>query len=267
MKVEVLVSTMHQKDFSLIEKMNIKGDAVVINQTDKEEYTSIDTPKGKAKFLSTVTRGLSISRNAAIAAASGEVCLIADDDLVYEDNYIELVTEAYNSLPQADIIVFKVQGLNSERPERDFGNKAIRLRFRKSLQAVSYRISFKLASIKQNNIALDPIFGAGARFSQGEENIFMRTCLQKGLKAYYFPKQIASVSHEQSTWFKGYNEKFFNDLGAVYYRLFGKLFILFAFWFLLSKRSKYAPWISSVRALKSMIAGKKEYKRVRAGGQ
>ncbi len=267
MKVEVLVSTMGQKDFSLIEKMNIKGDAVVINQADKEDYTSIDTQDGQVKFLSTVTRGLSISRNAAIAAASGQICLIADDDLVYEDDYLQSVNVAYKALPKADIIVFKVLGLNPERPERDFGKRIRRLHFRKALQVVSYRISFKLDAIKQKNIQLDPIFGAGARFSQGEENIFIRTCLQKGLKVYYYPKQIATVSHEQSTWFKGYNEKFFNDLGAVYYRMFGKLYIFFALWFLTSKRGEYAPWIKSTRALKAMLAGKKEYKRVRDNRQ
>lgn len=263
MRVEVLVSTMHQKDESLIQKMNIKGDGVIINQSDREDSTTIELEQGKVKFISTVTRGLSISRNAAIRAASGDICLIADDDLVYEDDYIASVRQAYDEIPQADIIVFDVQGINPDRPERELGDKVFKLGFRKALQVVSYRISFRLDSIKQNNIALDPIFGAGARFSQGEENIFMRTCLQKGLKAYYYPKRIATVSHEQSTWFKGYNDKYFHDLGAVYYRLFGRLYLLFDLWYLLSKRQNYIASIKSSHALKNMIAGKKEYQRVR----
>ena len=38
MRVEVLVSTMHQKDKDFLEKMNISTDAIVINQTDSEGY-------------------------------------------------------------------------------------------------------------------------------------------------------------------------------------------------------------------------------------
>ena len=36
MNLEVLVATMHQKDYSLLEKMNISSNAVVINQCDSD---------------------------------------------------------------------------------------------------------------------------------------------------------------------------------------------------------------------------------------
>ena len=36
-KLQVLVATMHQKDLSLVEKMNIRCDAVIANQADKNE--------------------------------------------------------------------------------------------------------------------------------------------------------------------------------------------------------------------------------------
>ncbi|MGI6213339.1 MAG: glycosyltransferase [Christensenellales bacterium] len=262
MKIEVLVSTMYRKDFDLIKKMNIKGDAVIINQTDKDGYAEADTEKGKAKFISTTDRGLSVSRNAAIKAASGEVCLIADDDLRYADDYIEGVKKAYLELPRADIIVFDVLSLNPERPERDFGNRIFKLGFKRALQVSSYRISFRPEKIAEKNITLNPVFGAGARFSMGEENIFMRECLKRGLKAYYYPYRIAEVTHEQSTWFAGYTDKYFRDLGAVYYKLFGGAYLLFALWFLLTKRRLYSTWMKGRKAIGYMREGKREYETV-----
>lgn len=259
MKIEVLVSTMFQKDFELIKQMNLKGDSVIINQADTEEYSEIPTEAGKVKFISTTSRGLSISRNTAFSAARGDVCLIADDDVVYNDDYIDTIRAAYTALPQADIIIFDIHSLNPERPERDFGDSIFRFRLRRALQVVSYRISFKLASIKEKGITMQPIFGAGAKYSMGEENIFMRDCLRRGLKAYYYPHRIGEVTHAHSTWFAGYNEKYFTDLGAVYYQLFGNLYLLGAMWFLLTKRKEYAPWITGSRAIRCMIKGKREY--------
>ena len=50
MNIEVLVATMNQKDFSLIKKMNLHGDAVIINQCGKEEYTEIDEEQSQNKI-------------------------------------------------------------------------------------------------------------------------------------------------------------------------------------------------------------------------
>ncbi len=86
MNVEVLVATMNQKDFSLIKKMNLRGDAVIINQCKKDEYTEIDNNNHKIKFISCNEKGLSKSRNKAITNATGDICIIADDDIIYNDN-------------------------------------------------------------------------------------------------------------------------------------------------------------------------------------
>ena len=37
MRVQVLVSTMHQTDHSLLEKMNIQTDAIIVNQCDENK--------------------------------------------------------------------------------------------------------------------------------------------------------------------------------------------------------------------------------------
>ena len=41
MKLQVLVSCMHQQDYSLLEKMNIQTDAIIINQCDINKFEDI----------------------------------------------------------------------------------------------------------------------------------------------------------------------------------------------------------------------------------
>ncbi len=142
MKIEVLVATMHQKDHSLVEKMNIQTDAVVINQCDKDSYEEFEHNGKRIKFISNTQRGLSRSRNLALEKATEDVCIIADDDVVYEDGYEEMVKQAYEEIPEADIIVFDVP-LKSQINKKKFGEETFRMNLRQALRVPSYRITFK----------------------------------------------------------------------------------------------------------------------------
>ena len=74
------------------------------------------------------------------------------------------------------------------------------------------------------------LFGSGAMYSCGEDTLFLKELIEKGLKLYKSPIRIASVDMSDSTWFKGYNEKYFKDKGALieaaYPRISGLLAIL-----------------------------------------
>ncbi len=50
-------------------------------------------------------------------------------------------------------------------------------------------------------------------YSWGEDTLFLKELIEKGLKLYKSPIRIASVDMSDSTWFKGYNEKYFKDKG------------------------------------------------------
>ena len=52
MKVEVLVSTMHQKNCDFLKSMNISTNAIVINQTDIENSEQIALGENTVKFIS-----------------------------------------------------------------------------------------------------------------------------------------------------------------------------------------------------------------------
>ena len=66
MKLQVLVSCMHQQDYSLLEKMNIQTDAIIINQCDINKFEDIKYRNNLVKFISLNERGVGKSRNNAL---------------------------------------------------------------------------------------------------------------------------------------------------------------------------------------------------------
>ena len=95
MKLEVLLSCMHQQDFSLVESSRLTGDVLIINQCDREDFAQIPTKTGTARMFSTRDRGLTRSRNMAISKSTADVCLLCDDDEVFQPDYEKIITEAY----------------------------------------------------------------------------------------------------------------------------------------------------------------------------
>ena len=65
-RVQVLMVTMNRKDFSLINKLNIRCDAVIANQADTEAVWEMSTAEQKVKMVTTKTRGVGKNRNVAL---------------------------------------------------------------------------------------------------------------------------------------------------------------------------------------------------------
>src|SRR5690554_1166592 len=119
MKKSILLSTMNS-DESIIERVNIQGDAVVINQTDYDDKKTIDVEKGLVKFISVRDRGLSKSRNMAVRETDADICYFSDNDLTFVDNYLDIIDKAYDKFPDASVIAFRVDSDDEDRPLRRF---------------------------------------------------------------------------------------------------------------------------------------------------
>ena len=95
MNIQVLVATMHQTDHSLPEKMNIQTDAIIGNQCDRNEVEDFEWNGHKIKYLSFAERGVGLNRNNALMRASADVCLFADDDMVFVADYEKIITTSF----------------------------------------------------------------------------------------------------------------------------------------------------------------------------
>ena len=110
MRIQVLVAAMNQSDHSLIKKMNIKTDAIVGNQCGFNSVEKFNIGDQKIQYLNFAERGVGLNRNNTLMRADADICLFADDDMVYEDNYSEIIKNAFQRYPDADVIVFNLKG-------------------------------------------------------------------------------------------------------------------------------------------------------------
>ncbi len=257
MKLQVLVSTMHQTDHSLLQKMNIRTDAIVINQCDRNEIEEFDYNGHQIQWLSLKERGVGLSRNSALARATADILLFADDDVIYDDQYSERVLNFFEKNPSVGLAVFHLESLNADRPEHTIG-KNHRLRWYNCLRYGACRIAVRRECLVHNNVWFSLLFGGGAIYQAGEDNLFITNCIQKGIRCMACKERIGVVKQETSTWFKGYNEKYYGDRGALFAALYGRLGYLILFLFETKKRHS-APGFGLRKRLQLGYAGIKQY--------
>lgn len=265
MDIQVLVATMFQENEHLAKQMHITSDYVIINQTNynNNKVISFHDSNNKKIYISTEERGLSKSRNMAISNATAEICLIADDDLIYYDGYEESITNAYKKYPDADLILFDFDEPNGIRKRKSVAKKSGKLNYLQLLRGNSVRISFKLESIKKKGIKFNEYFGAGSKcFTASEDTLFLVSCYKAGLKIYYVDYKILKLKDStRSTWFNGFNHQYFYTIGAFAYEYASFLWPVYIIQFVLRHR-KQCREEGSIKAIKNMILGKRKYEEL-----
>ena len=259
--MQVLVATMHQTDRSLIQKMNIRCSAVLANQADREEIESWNTEWGECKMITTPTRGVGLNRNIGLMAATDEILLLSDDDVVYNDDMPQAVTEAFAALPKADVIIFGLDMMKDGEVYERRIPPVKRLRIWNSMRFGTCRMAIKRKALIENHISFHQCFGGGCSFSSGEDSLFLKACFVAGLKVYSHSYVLGTCCKDSSSWFKGYNEKYFYDKGVLVRKLFPKTAYLMAIYFGVHfKRETKLGWtkrlrwvFTGVRAGKRMI--------------
>lgn len=262
--IEVLVSTMNRgnlEQLELVRKMNLSTDAVIINQNqDLESIETQTISDQKINIVNTLDRGLSKSRNLAIQHASSDICLIADDDMIYHSDYEEKIIRAYEKYPEADIIAFQVKRVGNPDRVKKFRSKKNWENYITSMKISSVEITFRREKVMQKNLFFNPRIGAGTEFFNGEENVFLYEALRKKCRILYLPIEIAKVDMSESSWFEGYNKSYFETVGAKFFNMTSKYYILLMIQFSLRKYPLYKNDISLVKAFKYMKNGVIKYK-------
>lgn len=251
-KFAILLSCMYEKDKEIMKRSNIQSNCVIINQCDEDEKEQIELDNNKAcLWINSKERGLSKSRNMAIQNSKADICLIADNDEIFDDDVEEKILKAYKELPRADIIVF-----NLHNKQTKLKNKIYKLKRLECLRVYSLQISFKRQSVIENNLKFDINLGAGTGNGAGEENKFLLDAYDKGLKIYHYPINIARMVENESTWYTGYDEEYFYKRGASTRYILGFwLSCVYAIYFLTFKYKEFKDNISMIKALKSTFAG------------
>ena len=263
MNLEVLVSAMHRKPEELIHVMQLESDAIIINQCDQNAYEEIKK-KGsygdfKIRFFSFAERGVGLSRNNALLRAQADLVLFSDDDIVYEPGYSKLVIDEFEKHPEADMLLFNFDVVPERKTYETSDYK--RVRTYNCGRYPTFSFAIKREKLHRLNITYSLLFGGGAKYSNGEDSLFIRECIKKGMKVYATPVRLGKEEGTPSTWFHGYHEKFFYDRGVLYQALYGKAAKPLAIRFLLKHHKKMCQEISMNKAYTLMRQGIKDMRQ------
>lgn len=218
--LEILLSTMHKTSLSFLSNMFSSKDysevnILIVNQTDESHLLTSNIDN--VKVVNSYEKGLPQSRNTAIKSASEAICLIADDDVKYVENFNDIILSAFKKHEDADIITFQ---MNDDEGQlfRDYQD-IIKHNKDTIYTANSVVIAFKLKSVV-NNITFNTNFGLGAKFQVGNEYVFLRNALHAGLNVYFEPKVI--LSHPKfSSGQDAASDRIIYGRSALYYKYFG----------------------------------------------
>ena len=211
--------------------MNIQCSAVIANQADRDEIVNAETRFGNVKMITTSTRGVGLNRNVALMASDAEILLFADDDMVYYDGMPDAVCKAFESLPQADVIVFGLDIVKGGVVTEHRRCKTAKLHIWNSMKYGTARVAVRREAVVRKNITFNQCFGGGCVFSAGEDTLFLKDCFDSGLKVYSYDYVLGTCCKDESSWFVGYNEKYFYDKGVLVRNLFPKTAYIMALYF------------------------------------
>ncbi len=260
MKLQVLVATMGQQDTTIAEKMNIRCDAVIANQAEDDGVLYADTVGGKVKMITTPTRGVGLNRNIALAAADGDILLMADDDVVYREDMPQQVLDTFAAHPEADLIVFGMEMVKDGAVFETRTEPWHRLRPWNAMRYGTYRIAVRRTALVDRNITFHQRFGGGCPFSAGEDSLFLKNCLDRGLRAYAHPYVLGACCKDTSSWFVGYNDKYFYDKGVLVRHLFPRTAYIMALYF--GACFKRETTVGLLKRLRLVYAGVRGGKRM-----
>ena len=253
MKLQVLVSAVDEKTDTLAERMNLESDALIINQTDHFGYEEYMHNGRKVQCYSFQEKGVGLSRNNALLRAQADIVLFSDEDIVYDAGYEKRILDAFEAHPEADFFLFNMR-VGASRATY-YTEKYHRVHIWNAGRYPTYSFAVRREKLHASHITFSLLFGGGARYSNGEDSLFLKDCLQYGLKVYAVPVELGMERERESTWFKGYTDKFFIDRGVLYHFLYGRLAYLMSVRFIAAHGKVMCREIPPKNALALMKKG------------
>ena len=261
MGLQLLISALNKNPAELTGQMNMECPAVLVNQCDEEKTEEIIVLGQSVKVISMKERGVGLSRNTCIENATEETVLFSDDDIVYDSGYVSKVEEAFARHPDADVLLFNVRVSENRRTywnteDKKLGKTGVG-------RYPAYSIAAKRESLIKSGVRFSLLFGGGAKYSNGEDSLFLTDCLRNGLILYSVTDVIGEEKENESTWFKGFTEKFFFDRGVLFAFLYTNTALIWAFRFVFLKKNIDTSGVGKKTAWKKIREGIKEGKKLR----
>ena len=245
-RLQILISAVNKEPKELIGSMNLDCDAVIVNQLIGDDSgKTLNEENGEciqlfgdyeARIITRREKGVGLSRNTALEASDHELIQFGDDDIFYDDGYAKRVVAEFDAHPEADILLFNVKA--QEGRETYWNEDFAKVNWQNYGRYPAYAICARRERLMESGARYSLLFGGGAPYMNGEDSLFLHDCLKAGLNIYRTTVAIGKEKQGQSTWFKGYTDKFFFDRGVLYHFLYGKMAVILGFRFLFKNRKE-----------------------------
>lgn len=173
--IEILISTMNQTNLDfLFQIFPLKHfsnyNILIINQS---ETTTLSSEFPSVRVINSFDAGLSKSRNLAIENAIGKILLIADDDVIYQNNFIEKIIEAHHKFHKATIVNFCAIKEKEVVLKKYPAVSRPQLSTFEILNISSIEMTINKEKLDSAGIRFDENFGLGSSLEMGEEAVFL----------------------------------------------------------------------------------------------
>jgi glycosyltransferase involved in cell wall biosynthesis len=176
----------------------------------------------QAKQLALETTGVAKSRNAAIANASGEYLVFADDDIVFSERGLQEAITYLDQNQDVSLVLCRASDTVGKL-RKNYPQEIKVLGLFNSAKAATYEMIVRVADVKRLGVRFDERFGAGVENYLGDEYIFIVDLIRAGGRARFLPVTIAS--HPEVSSGSGWGTKRDRVARA---KVFGRVFGLLA---------------------------------------
>ncbi len=205
MKINILIATIDQglekiTDILLAEQEGVSY--IISHQVTDEKYRPVPPALQRPDVVvaQLLGRGIARNRNNALDLADGDVALLADDDVRFTPENMEVIREAFAGDNSLDVACFKISTPAGEEEYKDYAPEEFVLNKTNGHYISSLEIAFRLEAVKKRGIRFDERFGLGSSLIQyGEEAVFIHDCIKSGLVVRYIPRYVVEHSFMSMT--------------------------------------------------------------------
>lgn len=180
---------------------------IVSHQVTDDQYRAIPEimKRGDVLVNQIEGKGLCRNRNNGLRLASGDIVMLADDDVCYRSEYIDQVIKTFKSDENLDVACFKIATPEGDPEYKEYAGHSYLLNDESHHYISTVEIVFRLDAVKKRGIIFDERFGLGSKLNSfGEEAVFIHDCIKAGLKVRYIPEYI--VEHPVESLIKALGE-------------------------------------------------------------
>ena len=194
MTLQLLICTLDDRIQSVPQLLiePVPGISYLVSWQHRDGYVPCELPQALKRHDVEVAiidgKGLSRNRNNCLKMATGDICLIADDDCLYTRERLQSVIDTFTAHPDVAIATFKAQ--NDVAPKVYPGYSFSLAQPARKYYVTSFEIAFR-RSMMPAGLRFDENFGLGSGvFDCGEESVFIHDALRAGLSCRFFPTVV-----------------------------------------------------------------------------